>query len=76
MATSGMSFDKLIGIILLITFAYQLLVSALVPQLSGWATAVSDIGGVDYGWGVYLTFLVIMFAIIYSAVKSGGIKGV
>lgn len=71
-----MDTGKLIGIILGVIFAMYLVINALVPQLAGWATAVSSVDETDYGWIIYLVFLIIMFAIAYTQVKKAGFKGV
>jgi succinate dehydrogenase/fumarate reductase cytochrome b subunit len=67
--------DKLVGIIIVVIFAFYLLINAFVPQLSGWADDLSSVNATDYGWIVYLIFLVIIFAIAYAVVKKMGLGG-
>ncbi len=65
--------EKLITTIIVIIASVFIVINALVPQLSGWATAVSDVDGVDYGWGVYLLFLVAFLSVVVVATKGLGI---
>lgn len=65
--------NKLITVIIAVIFAFYLIINAFVPQLAGWASDISCVNATDYGWTVYLIFLIIMFAVAYAAVKMTGI---
>ena len=65
-----MDTKQLVLTILGIIFAFYIVINALVPQLSGWAAAISCVDATDYGWTVYLVFLVIALAIAYDPVKK------
>ena len=66
--------NKMLTAILVSILAFYLLIYAFVPQITGFASAVSSIDGQDWGWAVYLTFLVLIFLIVYgvaSYLKTG-----
>jgi len=72
----GSTTSKLLGTILAVIFGFYIIINALVPQLADWATAISTVNGVDYGWTVYLVFLVIVLALAYMAIRKSGMGGV
>lgn len=71
----GNLINKLVGTIIVVIFAFYLIINAFVPQLAGWADDISSIDSVDYGWTVYLIFLIIIFAVAYGVVKKMGLGG-
>lgn len=71
-----MDTKQLLSAILGAIVGFYIVVYSFVPQLATWAAAVSCVDGVDYGWTIYLSFLVIMIAIVYGIVKKAGIGGV
>ena len=65
--------NKLTATILTVIFAFYLVINAFVPFLADWADDLSCVNAVDYGWVVYLIFLLIMLAIAYAVIKTLGI---
>jgi hypothetical protein len=58
--------EKIFGVII----AMYLIIEALVPKIAGWQTALSSVGGSDWGWVVFLIFLAIMYFIVKEIIKS------
>jgi len=71
-----MNTKQLLSAILGAIVAFYIVIYSFVPQLATWAAAVSCVDAVDYGWVIYLSFLVIMVAIVYAIVRKSGIAGV
>ena len=71
-----MDTGKLISIILGAIVGFYIIINSFVPQLATWATAISCVDAVDYGWVVYLSFLVMLVAVLYGIVRKAGIGGV
>lgn len=72
----GSSTGKMVTAILAVIFGFYIIINALVPQLADWATALSSVNSVDYGWTVYLAFLVLVIALVYGVVKKSGMGSI
>lgn len=71
-----MDTGKLISIILGAIVGFYIIINSFVPQLATWAAAVSSVDETDYGWVIYLSFLVLFVAVLYGIVRKAGIAGV
>lgn len=71
----GNLMGKLVATILVVIFSFYLIINALVPELDDWASDLSTVNNTDYGWVVYLIFLIIMFAVAYAVIRKVGLAG-
>lgn len=64
---------KLVNVIITLAIAFGVIAGAFLPMLSTWATSISDINNVDYGWVVWLIAMIVIFALLVEATKMLGL---